>query len=97
MVGREGLQRLMQKLCTRPPPADYLALDDLSRLTRDVADFFTMMKQLNFHGVEVVSVADGLNTLQPGAKIGFGTKALMNEFFLSDLRQRTHRGLEGRL
>ena len=52
----------------------------------------TLYKQLSYLGVSLRTVAEGeINELHVGLK---GT---MNQLFLKDLAQKTHRGLEGRV
>ena len=95
MVGRQGLEDLMKAICVKPPPVDYLVVDDLSRLTRDVGDAFGLFGKLKFAGIGLVGMSDGFNSDTPLAKMNLGMKALMNDLFIEDLRHKTHRGLEG--
>lgn len=94
-AGRGGLARLKAAICRRPKPVDYLAVMDLSRLNRDLADFAAMLKELSFFGVELVSVADGMKSSDPGAKVGLFFKSLMNEMYITDLAHRTREGQVG--
>lgn len=64
----------------------------LDRLSRDQADMATLFKRLSFHGVRIVTLAEGdVNELHVGLK---GT---MNQLFLKDLADKTRRGLQGRV
>jgi DNA invertase Pin-like site-specific DNA recombinase len=87
---RPGYQQLLAD--ARSGTFDIVVAEALDRLSRDqehVAGFF---KQLTFCGVKIVTVAEGeINELHVGLK---GT---MNALFLSDLRQKVRRGLEGRV
>jgi DNA invertase Pin-like site-specific DNA recombinase len=49
---------------------DVVLVDDLSRLARDNYLMLSLMAELHFHGVRVVSVADGLDTGDEEAKLG---------------------------
>jgi site-specific DNA recombinase len=42
-------------------------------------------------------VSDGIATGQQGAKVQLTVKGLVNELYLDDLREKTHRGLAGRV
>jgi site-specific DNA recombinase len=95
IVGRDGLTELLEKICVRPPPVEYVVIDDLSRMSRDVGDMMNLVKRLRFCGVSLVGVADGVNTVEPASKMSLIFKAGMNEMFIDDLRKKTHRGLEG--
>jgi DNA invertase Pin-like site-specific DNA recombinase len=80
----------------KPPRIDTIVCEDLSRVTRDVADSANLFKRLQYIGVPLVGVADGINTSSPHAKMSYGMKALMGEAYIDDLRFRTKRGLDGR-
>lgn len=49
---------------------DVVLVDDLSRLARDNYLMLSLMAELHFNGVRVVSVADGLDTGDEEAKLG---------------------------
>lgn len=74
---------------------DVVLVDDLSRLSRDDYEMKGVLRRLAWQGVRVVGVADGYDSARKGHKIHAGFKGLMNEFFLDDLRERTHRGMTG--
>jgi site-specific DNA recombinase len=74
-----------------------LLLDDLSRLGRDQVESERAARRLKFHGVRVIAVADGYDSDGKSAKVHRGVKSLMNEIYLDDLRDKTHRGLEGQV
>ena len=46
-------------------------------------------------GVRLIGVSDGIDTATKGHKALTGFKGLMNDIFLDDLREKTHRGLAG--
>ncbi len=70
--------------------------EDLSRISRDFADSATLFCCLEFLGVQLIGVADGVDTTQTGALLSFGVKSLRSAQYLADLSCKTHRGLEGR-
>ena len=76
-------------------PFDVLAVDQLSRLSRDVGDTDAIVKRLRFFDVCVVAVSDGLDTGDETAKISVTVKSLVNDLYLDDLRKTTKRGLDG--
>ena len=47
-------------------------------------------------GVKVTDVSKGMSSDAQGARLMFGTLALVNDHFLEMVRTETHRGLEGR-
>src|SRR5437016_13947094 len=50
----KGLQDALTTACTRPSPFDALAVDQLSRLSRDIGDTAAIIKRLKFFGVRVI-------------------------------------------
>jgi site-specific DNA recombinase len=78
-----------------PAAFEVVLVEDLSRLTRDMAELLRVTTRLRFKGVELVGVSDGIATSQQGAKMHVAVKGLVNELYLDDLRDKTHRGLSG--
>lgn len=72
-----------------------LLFDDLSRLSRDDVEMKLVTRRLIFKGIRVVGVSEGYDSSSKGHKIHAGVKGLMNELYLDDLRDKTHRGLTG--
>jgi site-specific DNA recombinase len=90
-----GLQEALKAACTRPAIFDALAVDQLSRLSRDVGDTDVLIKRLRFFGIRVIAVSDSIDTADDTAKISVTVKSLVNELYLDDLRKTTKRGLDG--
>ena len=76
-------------------PFDAVVVDDLSRLTREADTTMSVFKELKHRGIRLVSVSDGFDSDRRGAKLEAGMRGLMNEAYLDDLADKTHRGLEG--
>lgn len=74
---------------------DVLLVDDLSRLSRDDYEMKGLLRTFTWDGLRVIGVTDGYDSNRKGHKIHAGFKGLMNEMFLDDLRERTHRGMTG--
>jgi site-specific DNA recombinase len=91
-----GLQEALRSAFTAPAPFDAIAVDQLSRLSRDVGDTDAIIKRLRFFGVRVIAVADGIDTADDTTKVSVTVKSLVNELYLDDLRKTTKRGLDGR-
>lgn len=68
-----------------------------SRLSRDGPEAQITLRLLEFLGVKFVARADGIDTATnpKSSRLLYGIKAAMNEEFLRDLAEKTHRGLEG--
>jgi DNA invertase Pin-like site-specific DNA recombinase len=94
---RPGYQQLLAAALGPAPAFDVILVEDLSRLTRDMAELLLLTARLRLRGVELVGVSDGIATGRQGAKVQLAVKGLMNELYLDDLRDKTHRGLTGQL
>jgi site-specific DNA recombinase len=74
---------------------DLLVVDDLSRSARDSVEQERSIRRLEFQGVRTVATSDGYYSESKARKAQCGFKGLMNEIFLDDIREKTHRGLTG--
>lgn len=74
---------------------DVLLVDDLSRLSRDDIEMKTLIRRLTWQGLRIIGVSDGYDSSSKGHKVHAGVKGLMNELYLDDLREKTHRGMSG--
>ena len=92
---RDGLQAALGAALSVPPVFEALAVDQLSRLSRDVGDTDALIKRLKFAGVRVLAETDGIDTGEETTKISVTVKSLVNELYLDDLRKTTKRGLDG--
>lgn len=92
---RPGYQQLLAAALSSPAAFEVVLVEDLSRLTRDLAELLRVTTRLRLKGVELVGVSDGIATGQQGAKMHVAVKGLVNELYLEDLRDKTHRGLSG--
>jgi site-specific DNA recombinase len=90
---RPGYQQMLAD--AKAKAFDVVIVDDLSRLSRDDVETKQAIRRLKFWGLRVVGVSDGFDTGSKGYKIQAGVRGLMNEIYLDDLREKTHRGLTG--
>lgn len=74
---------------------DVLVLEGLDRLSREVGEAETITKRLEHRGIRIVGTADGYDTEARGRKVMRIARGLVNELYLDDLREKTHRGLAG--
>lgn len=70
-------------------------VDDLSRLARDNYLMLSVLAELQFVGVHVVSVADGLESNNEDATLAIQIRGIFNELQLQDLKKKTLRGQIG--
>ena len=76
---------------------DVLLVDDLSRLSRDDVELKTTIRRFLYWGIRIVGVSDGFDSASKGYKIHAGVRGLINEIYLDDLREKTHRGMVGQV
>ena len=87
---RAGFQALMRDALAHK--FDVVLAESLDRFSRDQEDTAGLFKRLSFHGVRIMTVAEG--------EIGHlhvGLKGTMNALYLQDLADKTRRGLRGRV
>lgn len=93
VLARPGYQAMLE--AAMAGSVGVLIVDDLSRLSRDDYEMKGVIRRLTWRGVRIVGVSDGYDSERKGHKIHAGFKGLMNELFLDDIRERTHRGMTG--
>ncbi len=71
---------------------DVLLAEALDRISRDQEDIAGVYKRMEFAGVEIVTLSEGLIS-----SLHIGLKGTMNALFLKDLADKTRRGLRGRI
>ncbi len=74
---------------------EVLIVEGLDRLSREVGEAETITKRLEHKGIRIVGVADGYDSEAKGRKVMRIARGLINELYLDDLREKTHRGLAG--
>lgn len=97
LAGREKLQSLIQAAKSKPRPFDYILVEDSSRLARDLGDSSNIVRTLQFHGVQVAYVNNGIDSGQKSAKPLLLIQGLMDEQYIDGLAEKVHRGQEGRV
>ena len=74
---------------------DVLILEGLDRLSREIGEAESITKRLEHRGIRIVGTADGYDSEARGRKVMRIARGLVNELYLDDLREKTHRGLAG--
>jgi len=94
-TSRPGLDALLA--AAKDKAFDGVIVDDTSRLSRENRHLLEVLAFLRYHGVNFVSVSDGIDTRDDHAKLALGFLGVINESFLNDLKKKTHRGQEGQV
>ncbi len=74
---------------------DVVLVDDLSRLVRDNHLMLSIIAELSFEGIRVISVADGLDSDDEESTLAIQVRGIFNELQLRDLKKKTLRGQIG--
>ena len=90
---RPGLAALLAAAPSRE--FDVVLVDDLSRLARDNHLMLSIIAELHFEGVRIVSVADGLDSTDEESTLAIQVRGIFNELQLRDLKKKTLRGQIG--
>ena len=93
-LDRRGFEAMMQEVDSGG--IKVIVTEDMSRISRDIADSANLFKKLQFVGVPLIGIADGIDTSDKNAKLSFTMKSMVADFYIEDLRDKTLRGLEGR-
>lgn len=88
ILGRDGILRLMED--ARAGRFEVVVVEALDRISRDQEDLAGIYKRLTFAGVDIVAVHEG-----KADAIQIGIRGLVGELFLSDLKHKVRRGMQG--
>jgi site-specific DNA recombinase len=93
---RPGLLRLLDAASRVPRPFDVVLVDDTSRLSRNIGDVMRIVETLNFRGIRLVAVSQGIDSENEQSDVLMTVHGLVDSLFIKELAKKTHRGLEGR-
>lgn len=74
---------------------DVLIVEGLDRAFRDLGEQEQVVKRLEHRGIRILGTSDGYDSHAKGRKVMRVARGLVNELYLDDLRDKTHRGLAG--
>lgn len=89
-VGRAGLEALIAG--AKAGRYRIVVVEELDRLSRDMGDLSNIWKVLRHAGCEIVAVHEG-----KADQIRIGVRGLVGALYLTDLANKTRRGLAGKL
>lgn len=94
---RPGLGNLMSAAESQPRPFDVILVDDSSRLSRNTKDALAIFERLNFCGVRLIAVSQGIDSEDEQAHVLVTVHGMVDSLYVRELAKKTHRGLEGRV
>ena len=92
---RPGLGRLLEAALSSGRPFDIILLDDSSRLARNTKDALTFFERLNFAGIRLIAVSQGIDSDNEQAHVLVTVHGMVDSLYVKELAKKTHRGLEG--
>lgn len=88
LLGRPGLATLMQ--AAEAQAFDVVVVEALDRLSRDIADLAGLHRRLQFLGIEIRAVHDGV-----ADTITIGLRGLVGQLYREDGAKKVRRGMQG--
>jgi site-specific DNA recombinase len=92
---RPALKRILQVALSVARPFAAILVDDTSRLSRTTEDALSIFKRLNFAGVQLIAVSQGINSDHEQSEMLVTMHGLMDSQYVRELAKKTHRGMEG--
>ena len=92
---RPGLRSLMAAAVSQARPFDVILVDDSSRLSRDTKDALSIFERLNFSGIRLIAVSQGIDSQNEQAQVLVTVHGMVDSLYVKELAKKTHRGLEG--
>jgi site-specific DNA recombinase len=92
---RPGLGRLLNAALSPARPFDIILLDDSSRLARNTKDALSIFERLNFAGIRLIAVSQGIDSDNEQAQVLVTVHGMVDSLYVKELAKKTHRGLEG--
>lgn len=97
IAGRDALEDLLNCAKVTPRAFDCILVEDTSRLARNLPDALRILERLTYYGVALVAVSQGIDTSQENSRMLAAMHGVVDEQFLIGLRDKVHRGQEGRV
>jgi len=93
---RSGLRSLLRTATSPSCPFEVILIDDTSRLSRRMVDSLHIFEQLEFAGIRLVFVSQGIDTSSEQAEVLLATHGIVDSLYIRELAKKVHRGVEGR-
>lgn len=97
LENRPALQSLMRDAKRQPRPFDILIVDEVSHLSRNIADVFTIADFLAANGICLQVVSPDLNSNDPNFRLMVACCAIVAESYKNRLRNNVRNGVTGRI
>ena len=92
---RPAFQSLLKAAFSPANPFDIILVDDTSRLSRSLSEAVNVVQRLQFAGLRVIFVSQGIDSNSEQSEVQLTVHGLVDSLFVKELAKKTHRGLEG--
>ena len=92
---RPAFQRMMSAAVSPERPFSVILVDDTSRLSRNTEEALGIFRRLNFAGVQLIAVSQGIDSTDDQADVLVTVHGMVDSLYVKELAKKTHRGLEG--
>src|SRR5258708_20797696 len=93
-MDRPSLQQMVRAALSPAKPFDVILVDDTSRLSRSTESVLSIYRKLNFAGLQLISVSQGIDSRQDQAETLLTIHGLIDSTYVRELAKKTHRGCE---
>lgn len=92
---RPALKQVLDLALSCNPPFTAILVDDTSRLSRTTEEALSIFKRLNFAGVQLIAVSQGIDSAHEQSEMLITVHGLVDSLYVRELAKKIHRGLEG--
>lgn len=89
---RSGFQEMLSMLKNNPLGVNAVVIPKLDRIGRDVKNLINLIEHFQDTGVELISIADAIDTTTPSGRLFFHINAAYSQFERERINERTQEG-----
>lgn len=93
IAGREAFSEMLEVLKTNPLSVDAVVVYKLDRLGRSMQDLINVVKFLQEHNIQFISITDNIDTTSPQGRLFFHLMGSIAEFERELIYERTMAGI----
>lgn len=94
---RINFKRMLRVAMSENCPFQKILVDDTSRIARNTKEALNIFSLLNFYGIHIYYVAQGIDTADETAEEMITINGLIDSIYIRNLAKETHRGIEGQV
>ncbi|MCS7214940.1 MAG: recombinase family protein [Thermodesulfovibrio sp.] len=94
---RINFKKMLRVAMSENCPFKKIIVDDTSRIARNTKEALNIFSLLNFYGIHIYYVAQGIDTADETAEEMITINGLIDSIYIRNLAKETHRGIEGQV